>query len=197
MTKVMTVSESETDLPEDWNQKRYEKWLKALENRYEDVPWFLDLFKSIDRVIQMKLMQVESCFSQRMFIAYVLVMRNLEFPEVSIMETASTRALHKKLLQKVELKVPRNSVVSPDLMILFGVHQPRASMSHRRGAATLVHMLAAVYGEDAIREISSRTNEEVPLATIIDVVQILPHWDEVRDHPLSWALSIYSLNTSE
>lgn len=192
MTEVMTVSESEVNLPEDWNQKRYETWLKALENRYEEVPRFLDIFKSIDRVLQMKFMQVESCFIPRMFISYVLVMRNLDFPEISIMETASTRALHKKLAQKIELKVARNSVVSKDLMIAFGAHQRRSSGSQRRGLTTLLHILAAIYGEDAVREILNRMKEEIPEATIIDAVQILPYWDEVREHPLSWALSLYS-----
>lgn len=194
LTEVMTLSESEVNLPEDWDQPRYERWLKALENRYEDVPWFLDIFKSIDRVFQMKLMQVESCFSLDAFVSYVLVMRNLDFPEISVMEAGSTRALHKKLSKKIELKVERNSSVSVELNALFGLYydSKRHSWSQRRGFATLLNILRAVYGEDVVLEILDRMKEEIPDSTIIDAVQILPYWDEVREHPLSWAVNLYS-----
>lgn len=179
-------------------RESYLRHLTSFKLKYDKYPEFIKDFTSIPAEPQLEMLRVESCFSGEYFIAYFSLMKAAGFPKTSVMQAVDSgyRSLYKKIGRNVELQCPITEMDSAIIReIMEGFRLGRRQFGSARGEITVIYMLRALYGEEVLIDFISRARNEADEVTVLDLVNVLPHWTEIKEYPLSWGVKLYSTST--
>lgn len=176
-------------------RESYKRYQGQLETTFQKFPESLEEFDSVSVEKQLELMRVSSSFSTSDFRAYFILMKRLDFPKPSVMGdwNVGYKTLYKKMSKNTELKclsTEIDKILMENIKSIFGVGM--FSYTSNRGLITLTYVLRGMYSEVALREYVDRFYTEASDSSIIDLVNVLPHWETVKDYPLSWSIKLYS-----
>lgn len=195
---------------EEEKNRRLEVLLPEFKNTFHQYAKFISEFVKLPSDSQYGLLRSKKSFVKENFIAFFIIMREAGFPDIFLVQDSDEGStlkdhivhdgsvvLYRELARNVDLKCSVTAI-DEDLCELFTDQFITVRRyTKRRGGLTLLYLMRGLYGEDAVREYLYRCSNEAPESSLVDMVSLLPHWNEVKDVPLPWAIGLYPADVAE